>query len=58
MNEIWTAKECAEYLRCSYSTFMKRLRWQPGFPDPLEWSTGGELKWSAEKVKSFALEVA
>jgi hypothetical protein len=52
---IWTAKECAEYLKFAPKYFRSTVRYWAGFPQPLDWSIGGRPKWSAQAVKDWAL---
>ena len=54
-DEIWTAKDCAAYLKCSPKHFLRQIRFSEGFPAQLTWSIPGRPKWSAEAVKGWAL---
>ena len=53
--EIWTAKDCAAYLKVCPKHFLRRIRWKEGFPKQLHWSEGGHPKWSSEAVKAWSL---
>lgn len=64
MADIWTAQECADYLRVHVSTFRNEIRYRPGFPAPLPWSVvdfaGQPLKrpvakWHRSEVEAWAL---
>ena len=52
---IWTAKQVSEYLEQHYDTFMKKTRYLPGFPDPLEAFRTGQPRWAARDVSAWAL---
>lgn len=50
---IWTAEECAGYLRQEASTFLKRTQHIEGFPKRLE--IPGQPRWQAKAVTDWAL---
>lgn len=50
---IWSAEECAEYLRQEKSTFLKRTQFLPGFPARLP--IPGQPRWQAKEVAAWAL---
>lgn len=50
---IWDANECADYLRQSYSTFIKRTQYLPGFPARCQ--IPGQPRWPAMRVTQWAL---
>lgn len=50
---IWTAAECADYLRQEKSTFLKHTQYVAGFPARLE--VPGQPRWSAKEVANWAL---
>ena len=50
---IWTAEECAGYLRQEKSTFLKYTQFAAGFPARLE--IPGRPRWSAKAVATWAL---
>ena len=57
MNEVWTAKECAAYLKVSPKHFLRWYRFKPEFPKQLAWSVGGRPKWSSEAVIAWAVRL-
>ena len=50
---IWTAEECAEYLRQEKATFLKVTQYRPGFPPRLH--IPGQPRWRAAAVTDWAL---
>jgi hypothetical protein len=50
---IWDAQGCADYLGQSYSQFVKRTQYLPGFPArcPLP----GHPRWPAKSVAEWAI---
>lgn len=54
-DEVWTAKEVAAYLKLAPRYFLRKIRFQEGFPAQLEWSKTGHPRWSAQAVKDWAL---
>lgn len=54
-DDIWTAKECAAFLKLAPRYFLRKVRFQPGFPDQLEWSKMGHPRWSSAAVREWAL---
>lgn len=52
--DIWTAADCADFLRISYSSFIKKYQYKPGFPARL--SNFDSPRWSAESVRAWALD--
>lgn len=51
---IWGAQAVADYLDINYDTFMKKVRYTPGFPPPLP-AFPGHPKWCAGEVADWAL---
>ena len=49
---IWDAQECADYLRQSRSTFLKRTQWAPDFPPRTRGE--GHPRWNAKQVTMWA----
>ena len=54
MADIWTAQDCADFLRISYSSFIKKYQYKPGFPPRL--ANFDSPRWSAEAVRAWALD--
>jgi hypothetical protein len=54
-DDIWTASECAAYLKVSRKYFLTTMRHRYGFPRQLEWSVGGHPRYSSARVKEWAL---
>ena len=52
---IWSAAECAEYLRQEHSTFLKKTQFIEGFPPRLPMP--GQPRWSALAVSNWALGI-
>jgi hypothetical protein len=52
---VWTAKDCAAYLKVSSKHFLRDYRFRDGFPRQLAWSIEGRPRWSAQAVKDWAL---
>lgn len=50
---VWSAEECAEYLRQAPATFLKRTQHIPGFPARLP--IPGQPRWQAQAVAEWAL---
>jgi len=55
VNEVWTSKDCAAYLKCSSKHFLRKIRFSQGFPKQLPWSEGGHPRWDSGAVKAWAL---
>lgn len=53
--QVWTAAECAAYLRQGVDRFLRVTRFEPWFPQPLEMSRKGQPRWSAAAVIKGAL---
>lgn len=51
--QIWDANQCANYLGQSYSTFIKRTQYAPGFP--ARCPIPGQPRWPAKAVTDWAL---
>ena len=51
--QVWTAEECAAYLRQEKATFLKGTQYLPGFPKrcPIP----GQPRWPAWPVTQWAL---
>lgn len=52
---IWNARSCAEYLEQSYSQFVRRTQYIPGFPDRCP--VPGQPRWRAQAVAEWATGV-
>jgi hypothetical protein len=50
---IWDAQACADYLGQSYSQFVKRTQYQPGFP--ARCPVPGQPRWRAIAVTDWAI---
>jgi len=53
--QLWNARTVAAYLGEHYDTYMKRTRYQPGFPQALPAFEGKHPRWSAKAVVDWAL---
>lgn len=51
---IWDSQACAEYLKESRDTFMKKTRYLEGFPKPLPAFEKKNPRWLAQDVIKFA----
>jgi len=51
--ELWSAKDCAEYLKQSYQTFIKHTQWADGFPPRCP--VPGQPRWRARDVQRWAV---
>lgn len=49
---IWSAEKCAAYLEIEPSTFLKKTRYLPGFPNPRP--IPGHPRWRAIDVVTWA----
>ena len=52
---IWTAADCAAYLKVTAKHFLRDYRFLEGFPKQLQWSLEGRPRWAAQSVKDWAL---
>lgn len=50
--QIWNGQECADYLRQSYSLFMRTTQYRPDFPKRCP--VPGHPRWSAKDVMDYA----
>jgi len=51
--ELWSAKDCAAYLKLSYTTFLSRTQWTVGFP--ARCPVPGQPRWRARDVQRWAV---
>lgn len=53
MIEPWTAKECAAYLKVSYSQFIKHVQFDPTFPKRIRET--GHPRWVSSEVQAWGV---
>lgn len=53
---IWNAAQCAEYLGHTREHFLRKIRYELGFPKPLPMSEHARPRWQAKAVTDWALD--